>query len=81
MHSVQVHQLTSKTGTAYLNVIDEEHGKIEVWACLEDVHPTYLIQDKFRFYLIVFDNQNFADEWLDKFEGAYEKIQRINSLV
>ena len=81
MHDVRIHQLNSMNGSAYLNVIDNEYGKVELWTHLNSENPAYLIQDKNILRIIIFDSEDYANEWLDKFEGAYEKIQRINPLV
>jgi len=81
MHDVRIHQLNSMNGSAYLNVINKEYGKVDLWTYLNIKNPAYLIQDKNILRIIIFDSEDYANEWLDKFEGAYEKIQRINPLV
>jgi len=81
MHDIEIRQITSESGNSYFNVVHNEYGKIEVWGCIDEFQPMYLVQDGIRFHLIIFDNPLYADEWLDKFEGAYEKIQKINPLT
>lgn len=75
-HNVKVNQLCSyKT---YLNV-DDEDGHIGVWGYAYN-QPTYLLQDGLSFLLIAFDDQAFADEWMEENSHKYSKITKIEEV-
>lgn len=76
MNHVTVHQITSEyPGKAYLNV-ESKDGHIMVWGgCWTE--PVYLVQNGIHFFLYVFDNQAYADEWLEEHKGNMNKVTRI----
>jgi hypothetical protein len=77
MAHVTVHQLRSKyPGSACVNV-DENDGNIELWGeCWS--HPVYLCQmGGATFTLVFFDNQAFADEWIEENKTNFVSIMRI----
>jgi len=82
MASVEVHQLQSKHGKAFMNV-EEEYGYVGIWgSCYKT--PTYLLQDGIAYTIICFDDEEYAQEWLDKNSNKYfsvieiKETQRIN---
>lgn len=53
---------------AYLNVSDVDGG-IEAWGSSYG-HPTYLWQHQDEFHLVQFEDQAWADEWLQDHPDA-----------
>ena len=73
---VTVHQLTTRDkGLAFLNV-DEEYGRIDVWGSIYSC-PTYLLQAGLEFHIVQFDNQAYADEFIEENEKNYDKVTRL----
>lgn len=80
-HIITVHQLRSLSNEdAFLNVNDEEYGYIEVWgSCFKQ--PVYLAQKGIRFHLLVFENEKYCKEWLEKNSKDFDTIIRITEIL
>lgn len=64
-HSVEVHQLGSFDAHAYLNVDEKKFsGAVTVWGSC-DGQSVYLFQRKQIFYLMVFPNEDWAEDFFD----------------
>lgn len=74
-HDVSVRQLKSVSEQAFLNV-DEKEGHIGVWASCYHL-PVYLLQNGIHVYLMVFDNEDWAREWLDEHQYRFSHITRL----
>lgn len=75
MASVEVHQLQSKHGKAFMNV-NEEYGQVNIWgSCYKT--PTYLLQDGCTYTVISFDDEDYAQEWLEKYSHKYFQVTKI----
>jgi hypothetical protein len=75
---VTVHQITSIDDGAYLNVVST-YGRVGVWGmCYEN--SVYLVQKGSQLGLFVFDNQEYADEWLEQESKDFSKITKIESI-
>jgi hypothetical protein len=76
-HSVEVKQL-STWGGAFVNVNGELDGQLELWGhCYQQ--PTFLLQNGSHWVLITFDNQIYADAWMNENKEKYQKITEILS--
>lgn len=78
MASVEVRQLQSKHGRAFLNT-NEEYGNINVWGSCYKM-PTYLLQDGCTYTIITFDNKEYAQEWFEEHSSKYFKITEISEV-
>lgn len=81
-HDVRVIQLQSDWGNSYLNVDDTKPGQLEVWGSCYTM-PVYLYQNGICFHLLVFDNEEFANEWLEKHKtlSRHEKLLKITPIA
>jgi hypothetical protein len=73
MTQVTIHQITSKDdGDSFLNIDDQKYGHIMAWGNCHQT-PTILIRENNsnNFYLYIFDNQEYLNEWLN--EGDHSK--------
>ena len=66
--SAEVHQLTTETGKTFLNVLHDIPFGVGMWGSTYR-HPTYLLRhnsysSKHMYYLVTFDDQECADDWL-----------------
>ena len=78
MAHVTVHQLQSKdNGDANLH-INEDYGRIEVMGYIYKC-PVYFARNGSYFYLFIFDDQEYASEWLEENKDKYEPIIEIRA--
>lgn len=75
-HSVVVHQLSSNSGEAYLNVFRDTNGQVGVWV---NVYGSfvYFCQKGSMIELRSFDDKDYADEWLILHGNEYESIIKL----
>ena len=62
-HDINVRQLKSDRGLTYINVDEDINGGISVWGGRWQPN-TYLIRERTRWAIIVFDSNDIAQEWL-----------------
>ena len=65
------------SGSTYLNMMQAGYGGIGVW-CSTYLCPTYLLQKDTMVYLIQFEGEDWAKEWMDEYSERYDKIQRLS---
>ena len=70
-HSVDVRQLTARSSNpnTHMNVLCD-YGHIGIWTAPK-YQPTYLCRDEYNVYLIQFENEAFADEWISENTKKY----------
>lgn len=65
-HHVDIQQLNSPLpGKSYLNVVDNVRGEIKIWASRWQPN-TYLFFYENTWEIVVFDNNEFAQEYIEK---------------
>lgn len=62
-HEISIMQLRSGRGLTYINVDENINGGISVWGGIWQPN-TYLIKERTRWVIIVFDSNDIAQEWL-----------------
>lgn len=60
----------------YINLENAGHGGIMAW-CNFKIVPTYFCEKGSFVYIIQFESQDWADEWLEEFEKNYDLIKRL----
>ena len=62
---------------SWINIQDFGAGGIGAWLSLH-VCPTYIIKNNRAIFIVQFENQAWADEWLDDYKGDKNEIHRLN---
>jgi hypothetical protein len=65
--SGKIDQITSTNKKAFLN-LDFDYGRVEAWGHSYR-HPTYILFDGYSWTIKIFDDEEYANEWLKSYDS------------
>ena len=75
-HSIDVKQLCSESGQAYINVLNGCSGAIDLHGNTFN-SPTYLLITDCTYRFVIFTSDAWRDEWMSVNRKYYDVVYRI----
>lgn len=70
-----IDQITSINEKSFLN-LDSDYGRVEAWGNSYQ-QPTYMLFDGHSWSVKIFDDEEYANEWLESYDNKGDKIFKL----